>query len=201
MVADWAVPLLLGQQWLVAIPLVQTLAQMSIAGALAHSSAYLLLALGKVRLQAVHGWAQFASLVLLLAVVFPNTDVEGIAHVRLGVSVAAMLLLLAMVLRALPVLRVRDLVISTWRPLLATVVMVGPLSCRPSSTELPHAIRLIMQVIVGGGVYIVAVLFVWRVSRPRRSAESYLLQTLHLNRRTQGFLRGARFGFRRFSRS
>ncbi len=201
MVADSAVPLLLGQQWLVAIPLVQTLALMSVAGALAHSSAYLLLALGKVRLQAVHGWAQFASLVLLLAVVFPNTDVEGIAQVRLGVSVAAMLLLLAMVLRALPVLRVQDLVISAWRPLLATVVMVGALSCLPSSTELPHAIRLIMQVIVGGSVYIVAVLLLWRVSRPRRSAESYLLQTLRLNRRKQGFLRGTRFGLGRFSRS
>ena len=99
------------------------------------------------------------------------------------------LLLLAMVLHAVPVLRLRDLLANTWRPLLATVVMVTAISCLPDSTALPAALRLAIQVTLGGAVYVVAVLLSWRLSGCGKGAESYLLHTLHMSRRTRRLLR------------
>ena len=52
MIAADAVLLLLGERWQQAIPLVQTLALMSLFSALTYAGSYLLLALGKVSVQA-----------------------------------------------------------------------------------------------------------------------------------------------------
>ena len=59
MVASDAVLLLLGERWQQAIPLVQTLALISVFSALTYSSSYLLLALGRVSLQAFLSWLRF----------------------------------------------------------------------------------------------------------------------------------------------
>lgn len=183
LVADTAVPFLLGQQWLAAIPLVKILALMNIAIALTHSSGYLLLALGKVRLQAIIAWVQFALLLSLTVLVFPSSGAAGIASIRLAVSFVTMIVLLVLVLRAVPFLRFKDLFAHTWRPVSATAVMTGVLLALDLSPDWPATIQLISKITLGGTAYLLTSLLLWRISGYRDGAESYLLETLRIKQR------------------
>jgi hypothetical protein len=55
------------------VPLVQTLALTGAFSALTHSSSYVLLALGKVSLQAMIFWLLLGILVFLATIVFPSS--------------------------------------------------------------------------------------------------------------------------------
>lgn len=183
LVAHTAVPLLLGQQWLAAIPLVQILALMNVAIALTHSSGYLLLALGKVRLQAIMAWVQFALLLTLTVLVLPSSGATGIAGVRLAVSIVAMILLLVLVLQAVPILKLKDLVAHIWRPILATAAMAGLLLTLNLPASWPAAVQLLSEIAIGGTIYALSALLLWRISGHHDGAESYLLETLRIKQR------------------
>ncbi len=115
--AQEAVPLLLGDQWLQAIPLVQTLALISICTAMGHSSGYVLLALGQVWVQAVLAWIQLALLALLAILAFPEVGVQGIANIRFVTTAAGMLLLAALVLKNVKSIRLMDIFDTHLAPL------------------------------------------------------------------------------------
>lgn len=161
LVADLAVPLLLGAQWLPTVPLLQILALISIATALTHGSAYLLLALGKVRVQALLVWAQFVLLAALLLIALPTAGAVDIATARLAVAVIIVFVFLALVLRALPILRLADFVTNGWRPIVATAVMAAVLLQWPTSIELPLAVLLLAKVSFGVTAYAAAILLLW----------------------------------------
>lgn len=161
LVADLAVPLLLGAQWLPVVPLLQILALISIATALTHGSAYLLLALGKVRVQALLVWAQFVLLAALLLIVLPTAGAADIAMARLAVTALAVFAFLALVLRALPILRLADFLANGWRPIVATTIMAAVLLQWPASIELPPAILLLAKVSFGVTAYATAILLLW----------------------------------------
>ena len=178
LVADLAVPLLLGPQWLAAVPVVQVLALVSVTTALTHSSAYLLLALGKVRVQALFVWGQFLLLAALLIAVFPRAGVQEIADVRLAVATVAMLAFLGLVLRAVPAMRARDILASCWRPVLGTAVMYVVLSELPLPETWPNVLRLAATIAAGGALYAAAILLLWRTAGRPDGAETYLLAKL-----------------------
>lgn len=178
LVAHSAVPLLLGPQWMATIPLIQILALINIATALTHSSSYLLLALGRVRIQAMFAWLQFALLASLVILAFPTAEAEAIARIRLGVATAGMLAFLAMALHAVPGLRWRDFWASTWRPALATAAMAAMLTWWPVAPTLPLALRLAAEVGAGGTAYAATILLLWWLSGCRGGAERYLLDKL-----------------------
>jgi len=178
LVADSAVPLLLGPQWLAAVPVLQVLALVSVTTALTHSSAYLLLALGKVRVQALFAWGHFLLLAALLIAVFPGAGVQQIAEVRLAVAAVAMLAFLGLALRSVPGMRAWDILANCWRPVIATVVMFLVLNELPLPGTWPLAVRFFATVGAGGALYAVAILGLWRaVGRPE-GAETYLLSKL-----------------------
>lgn len=188
LVAHTAVPLLLGTQWLAAIPLMQWLALMNVAMALTHSSFYLLLALGKIRLQAIIAWVQFALLLTLTLLIFPTSGAEAIAEIRLAVSVIAMLLLLALVLQAIPVLKFRDLISHTWRPLVASCAMGGMLQLLDLPADWPLASQLAVEIGTGGAAYALSILLLWRITGWQSGGESYLLDTLQIKQRAKRLL-------------
>ena len=97
MVASDAVLLLLGERWLQTIPLVQTLALISVFSALTYSSSYLLLALGRVSLQALLSWLRFGMLAFLVVVVFPEVGAQGIANIRLATTALGFMLFVCLV--------------------------------------------------------------------------------------------------------
>jgi lipopolysaccharide exporter len=176
LVAHTAVPLLLGAQWVSSIPIVQTLALMNVAVALTHSSHYLLLTLGKVKLQAIFSWLQLLLLAGFALAVFPDSGAKGIAQIRLGVSVLAMMIFLALVLKAVPELRWRNLLVYTWRPFVATCVMAGTLTTLMPDLQWPHAVQLGVEIVIGGVSYVFTILSLWYVTGRQEGAESYLLE-------------------------
>ena len=175
LVADSAVPLLLGPQWLAAIPVLQTLALVSVTTALTHSSTYLLLALGKVRVQALFAWGHFLVLAALLIAVFPRAGMQEIAGIRLAVAAAAMLAFLGLALRAVPDMHARDIVASCWRPAVATGAMYLAMSPLPLPETWPNAVRFAATIAAGGALYAAAILLLWRAAGRPDGAETYLL--------------------------
>jgi len=188
LVAPVAVPLLLGAQWLMAIPLVQILSLMSIGGALAHGSGYLLLTLGKVRLLAIVSWVQFALLSSLLLFVFPNSNAEEIAGIRLTVSFAGMAVVLGFVLREMRSIRLLDLISNTWRPAVATALMTALLYFTKPPTHFSLVVQLLGQIALGAIAYGATVLAFWRLSGCPEGAESYLLDKMHIRERVTRLL-------------
>lgn len=178
LVADTAVPLLLGDQWLPAIPLLQILALISVATALTHGAGYLLLALGKVRLQAIFMWGQFLLLAGLLIFALPQADAAGIAQTRLAVGALAMALFLGMALHAVPVLRMRDLLAAGWRPTIATAAMAALLTQWSAPDSLPLALRFLAEVGAGGTAYTATLLLLWWLTGMPKGPERYLFDKL-----------------------
>lgn len=180
LVADTAVPLLLGEQWQAGIPLVQTLALLNVAIAMMHSSGYLLLTLGKVRLQAIFSWLQLGMLASMTLLAFPQAGAEGIANIRLAVSIVAMLAFLGMVVHAVPGLGWRHVLSNIWRPVFATGGMAAALIFISISPDVAPVLRLVVDVLVGGAVYSVLLLLFWFTQKMPLGAERYLLEKLHL---------------------
>lgn len=178
LVADTAVPLLLGVQWQAAIPLVQTLALLNVAVAMTHSSGYLLLTLGKVRLQAIFSWLQLVMLSSMTLLAFPQAGAEEIAYIRLTISIIAMMAFLGMVVHAVPGLGWRHLLANIWRPALATAGMAAALMFLPLSLGNTTWVRLLAEVFIGGMVYSILLLLLWFVQRTPYGAERYLLEKL-----------------------
>lgn len=183
LVAPIAVPLLLGDQWLIAVPFVQLLALVNVATALSHSSGYLLLALGKVRLQALLSWGQFALLLVVTLLIFPAGGAENIAGIRLVISIAAMIALLILTLNAVRMLKYMDIITQTWRPILATSSMVGLLLMLNLPSDWPLVLQLMVEIVLGAAVYGTLILLLWRGGSNSESAESYLLNTLRIKER------------------
>ncbi len=188
MVAHSAVPLLLGSQWTVAIPLVQLLALMNIPLAMSHSSGYLLLALGKIRLQAILAWIQFALMLCLALLVFPTGGAEIIAGIRLAVSLIAMIVLLVLVIHSVPILKWRDMIAHAWRPILASGAMVGCLFALNLPTNWPMPLQLLTEISFGITVYCIVILSLWRACACPGGAENYLLSTLGIDKFVMRFL-------------
>ncbi len=188
MVSGDVVRLLLGERWLSAIPLMETLALISVVNALTHSGSYLLLALGKVSLQALLAWIQLALLAILAILVFPDTGVQGIAFIRLATSVLGLMVFVVLILRYVRVLNFMDFVVGVWRPMVATGMMALALSQIPHIDGVPLLIRLLFSVGAGAAVYGLVILLVWRSSACEDGAESYLLEQIGMKDRIVGWM-------------
>jgi O-antigen/teichoic acid export membrane protein len=128
LVADRVVPLLLGPQWMLAVPLLQTLALISVATALSHCGVYLLLALGRVRALALVTWMQLGLLAALIAFAYPSAGAQGIGEIRLAVAVVSVGAFLGVVLHAVPALRWGDILHGAWRPAVGCAAMAATLT-------------------------------------------------------------------------
>lgn len=183
MVAHDAVPLLLGEHWRQTIPLIQTLSLISVFSALTYSSSYVLVALGKVNLQAFAGWLELGLLAFLAIVVFPDAGAQGIAYIRLATVFAWFIGFTALVLHYIEPLRLKDFIQYGWRTVFSTVIMALSLSVLPRFESIPLLIQLIFSVMFGAGIYVMFILLLWRISGCCEGAESYLLEKMHLKDR------------------
>ena len=152
MVAGDAVLLLLGSRWQQAVPLIQTLSVISVFSALSYSSTYLLLALGRVGLQALVAWLRLGLLVFLVIVVFPYVGAQGIAYIRLATSALGFMFFLYMVLYYVESLRLSDFIKSAWRPIFSTLIMALSLSILPRFESLGLLFQLAFSMTFGSVV-------------------------------------------------
>ena len=189
MVAGDAVPLLLGERWLSVIPLVQTLALIGGLSALTHSGGYVLLALGKVSLQALIFWLLLGVFVFLATIIFPDAGAQGLARIRLATSALGLILYAALVSYYVDALRLSDFVKHAWRPVLSTGIMALALSLLPRLEFVALFLQLFLSIFFGVAIYACAVLILWRISGSQEGAEIYLLEQLRIKER---FLRWMR---------
>jgi lipopolysaccharide exporter len=92
LVAAQAVPLLLGDKWLQAIPLLRFLALVGFAQALTAAGSYVMLVLGNMVHAALVFWGQVLLFVLLILLVLPVAEAVTIAALRLAAALASIVL-------------------------------------------------------------------------------------------------------------
>src|SRR5690606_15408034 len=122
-VAKDAVPVLLGEKWLLAVPFVQLFALIHVVRALTTSVHYVMLTLGEVARVAKLVWLKVAFFAAIAFLVIPDGGAEDLARARvltvaLGFGLSFWLLRLA-----LPVVAWGDIARTVSRPLIAVAVM------------------------------------------------------------------------------
>lgn len=180
MVAQEAVPVLLGEKWLAAIPFVQILSWIGFFEAITTSSGYVMLVLGYVRLNVMVSFIQvggFASLALLVG---SGSDAMEIAWFRLIVAVVGALSTFTLVRIVFPVVSIGDFVRNAFRPIVGVIAMGASIYCISSYMEYALPIILIFKIVCGFVTYVSAVLFVWILCKKPYGAESYLISKLIL---------------------
>lgn len=122
-VADSAVPVLLGEKWLGAIPVVQIMAANALFLALWANQHSALLAIGAPRLTAYFALVRLAVFVPTFIFLAPVYGAVGVAVSALAASTVAYLFGLSWSLNRLS-MRLGKYLRELWRPLLASIVMV-----------------------------------------------------------------------------
>jgi len=176
------VPIMLGPNWLDAIPLIQVLAIGGGIGALQSSSWAVFLALGHMRTVAYLGIFSLVVMVPWLLVLTAWLGVIGAAWAFLSMIVALMFVTYTLLLRALG-LSSLALLKTFWRPLVGIVVMavaVQRLSADWTvAAELAdQALRLTGAVGLGATTYAGVVLLLWLLAGRPEGAERIVLDHL-----------------------
>lgn len=166
-----AVRVVLGDQWLSAIPLLRWLAIYAVLKSLIDSIVgRVLIVIGKEWLMSTLGWMRTGILVALIAAA---AAFQGVGAVPAAATLAAALALpivLDKVSKALS-MPMRQQLGHLWRPVVAAVVMAAViLALRPHVDGL--LVRLFCEVLVGGVTYVTCVLFFWWISGRPASIEA-----------------------------
>lgn len=179
LVAGDLVPVMLGEQWLGAVPVLVALALAFGANALTHAGSYLLLSLGRYRTQSVLQWGMVLSLALLVFAIFPAADATRIAWFRTAVAVVNIFAILGVSLSCLPALSFKDFWLVVHRPILATLIMsASVVAVGGLGVDLPVWAALAMKIAVGAVVYGVSLTGIWPAEGRPDGAERWILARL-----------------------
>lgn len=181
--ADLIVPLLLGPQWLEAIPVLRTLAFFGISQVMWSNAYALCLALGRGDVFSRLNGAYVALLLVLLLVLVPRFGVLGAAYAYLICALGTLPFGIAVVLNLLKI-GPGIFLAQLWRPLLAATALfavvhayVGGLEA--TENELLLAARMLLAVILGAAVYaVVLALFWWLSGRPDSAERTVWLRAV-----------------------
>lgn len=178
LVAEDAVLLLLGQQWLSAIPVVPWFALSAGLMGVARSVNSVLLAAGHARANAVRAMV-FAAVLLPCAIVgVAWRGAEGAAIARFAVTAlfAPVMLFLAMHLLRIPL---AAFVACLWRPIAASLAMAAAvLLLHPELPDLP-GLRLAIEASAGTLAFAGSLGLLWWASGRPQGAEATLWQEIH----------------------
>lgn len=175
MVAENAVNVLLGSLWSSAVPFVEVLALVYGVSTISHASGYLLLTLGKMRNMAIFGWVQVFIFAAGAFTIFLGSGALAIAQWRLCIAIVGAIFFVALVVSSVDGLRYRDITVTIWRPMTASLVMVIALHLCPLK-ELSPGLSLILQCGLGAIVYSTVLLGLWIASGKPAGAESYVIE-------------------------
>ncbi len=179
-VASPAVHLLLGPQWVAAIPLIEVLAVIGTLVALQSNTNQVLFALGKPRLVLLVNGAGVLFLVPMIYFASVRFGLPGIAWAYVAQSAVTFPLLHVVFFRASGT-RFRDYLATVWRPLVAAVLMWGVVSelrvLLEGRTGTP-VLELAACIAAGAILYIVVVLALWQACGRPAGAERSALQLL-----------------------
>lgn len=163
-VAPQVVTIVLGHQWVAAVPIVQALAlYYTITGLLQVMSSQVLIASGHERGSAVAVWVRVATLVPAILLTARSGDVQTIA---LGAVASALVAapFVVVILTASIMISVREVVSALVRPFLAATLMAVALHFSfPTSGEgsLASLVSLVFEVTTGAVIYFSALTALW----------------------------------------
>jgi lipopolysaccharide exporter len=176
-VAPSFVPVVLGEKWIPAIPVLSIAALYGAIGGLTSILELPLLIIGKERVAAMIAWAQ---VVLLTPTVFFATqfgDLLYVAVARAAVVVVAFLLTVTAVAMTLGLAPMR-LVSTTWRSLTASVIMFGVITHVADSVDWNNTVTLVSSICFGVLAFPALTFLLWIVSGRPEGPESQITQWL-----------------------
>lgn len=178
LIADRLVPLLLGDKWVEAIPIIQILAIFSVFRTLFGLPGNLMVVIGKVRLVTLCTLAQLIIFVVgALALI--DYGLAGVAAAKVGAAAVFFLLVVDLLVRCFPVSR-REVLAYLIRPILACIVMaLVLLTINPYLPSSP-LMGILAQIFLGAFSYTSALLVVWLMAGRPEGTETFLLD--HLQR-------------------
>lgn len=176
LVAPEVVALMLGDKWLMAVPLVQIFALAYLAEAMLSSATYLMITLNHVKTLALFTWVQVGTFAGLAYVAFPSAGALQIAWLRLVLSGISDVAFVWLLLRVFAPLRWMDLLRGVVRPLMAAGVMFVGLQAINSYWIHPAlSLALLVKMLIGALLYATTVGLLWFATGCPPGAESYIL--------------------------
>lgn len=175
LVAEEAVYLLLGEQWMAVVPFVQVLALGNIVYAMTSSGNYVLIVLGKIKLIALTTWIQVIMFAGVALTMLSGGEAIAVAWLRLGIVGAGLWLSFALLIRAFPVVGWGELFRSSLRPLLGVAAMGVLLTLVGPYLDLPIAWACVAKVLLGAVAYVGTVMLLWNSAGRPGGPETYLL--------------------------
>lgn len=177
--APIVVPLLLGHQWLDAVPVLQLLALASSTTALLSSSWAAFLALQSPRTPALVDCGFVAILAVLLIVLCPRFGAQGAAAAALITAVLIVPVNYALLFRKLK-LRLRGLPAIVVRPVIASTVMYfalrQPVTAMMSTSSAGMLVALLALIAIGSIVYLIVLTLLWILWRRPAGPETLALE-------------------------
>jgi O-antigen/teichoic acid export membrane protein len=189
--AELIIPVVLGDKWLAAIPLMQILAIYGAVIAIQTNIAAVYLALAKPQVLTMLAIVNLMVLLPSLVLLSARAGATGAAWAYLGTACVVAPLNFFVLFRSLQ-LRLSAFMQVVWRPLLATLFMVAAVRIWSYQTEAwlgesLQVLRLLSAVLCGAITYVVCVLLLWLLFSRPEGAERYILSSI-----------AERIGFRRW---
>ncbi len=179
LVAGDMVPVVLGEKWAQAVPLMAALALAYGMNSLTSAGNYLLLSLGEFRWQALLQWGMAAVLALLVFGAFPQSGGREIAWFRVVLGGVGVVAVIGLVTYRLPIVTITDMVRQCVRPVLATLAMAAVVTgIQILAAALPQWLRLVIGVASGAAAYATALFGAWRLAGRPVGAERWMLERL-----------------------
>lgn len=181
-VADPAVRILLGPQWLEAIPVIQIFAISGLAGALQSNLYLVIVALGRPKANTILSAALLSISLPVIVVASLYYGVLGAAYAHFGTALLG-LFGIVFVFSRLTGIKPRTLGAALWRPALSSVIMAATVFSaivliNSKSAYLLVIIKLGILIIVGAVSYVASVLGLWVLSGRPTGAEKILFTAL-----------------------
>lgn len=164
LVADYVVPVLLGDQWLEAIVYVQLLAiYATLLSVQRTMSVQILIVVGHEFRMAVLSWIRLALTASAAIGAAYYGGALAVAQVLPAVGFIMLPITMLVLVKSLDV-TIGDLLVSLWRPLVAVAAMAVAVDWANAQFSLNSLLMLILLVLVGALAYTVTMLVTWLVS-------------------------------------
>lgn len=179
LVAEPMVKVLLGEKWLLAIPLIEILALSGALRVMGASSGSVMYAMSEVRVVAFIGCINTVARIGLLFWWVSIAGAEGAAWAIFATTIFSLILNLGMISKLLD-LPVMFSLISVWRTFISLLVMASTVYlvqlCMPiSESYVDMVVQLVVLVPSGGIAYIASHLGLWMLAGKPASAETLIV--------------------------
>jgi lipopolysaccharide exporter len=176
--APEAVTVLLGQKWLFIVPYVQLLSIANIIFSITTTCGYVMITLGHTMSSALFVWIQIVVFMLLVEFHVAGGEAVEIAWARVATVCLALPVSIYLLRKAISVVTVQDIALTTFRPLLATGAMYIVLQAVHPLLVMPALASLCLMIGLGGATYILTTAGLWIALGRPAGAESYMLEKI-----------------------